>query len=597
MLRCVAPMLSLNLEAGATQVGAEGWRQWTEPSKPVLPYRSVLLAVPNGAQVTISCNSRAISRRKLAYPVRRHEVILDGHPVSAEDSTDADGNVGLCVGDGFAFWEELGIMRGIRLGRLVFFPARVNDGALETVGELLVTVSWESRGQESSSLWRQLEEDPLRSVVASQTVNASQLHLVSTDSATGHEVLAPLQDRQSGRPAEIGEANRNAAAEGADYLIITHSTFTATAQALAAQREAQGLSSAVVDVSWIYDQYGDGSMDPEAIKSFLSEAYHGWSPAPLYVLLVGDGSYEEGASSGGLAGSYVPPYMRSVEVGFASYLTAADNRYVCVDGDDSLPDMALGRLPVSSVHEAWAVVNKMAAYQTAVGDGIWPSRVVLATDRYDPRNLDFAEMSERRTAQLDEAHRAFRHYLEGPGDYPTEDALTAREGLLTDWNRGAFLIQYTGHASWQQWAALDQEEDGIERLFHLEDLPSLANGPRLPIVLEMTCFTSAFHRPEPTLDKSLVCLNGHGALATWGPTTLALTDEQELLGEGFYDAVFDQEVARLGLATLFGKLRLLDGDATMSALDTYVLLGDPALPLDYSIEERLELRYLPLTYR
>jgi len=38
--------------------------------------------------------------------------------------------------------------------------------------------------------------------------------------------------------------------------------------------------------------------------------------------------------------------------------TAADNRFVAIDGDDILPDMMLGRWPVNTISQAQGVVQK-----------------------------------------------------------------------------------------------------------------------------------------------------------------------------------------------------------------------------------------------
>ena len=98
-----------------------------------------------------------------------------------------------------------------------------------------------------------------------------------------------------------------------------------------------------------------------------------------------------------------------------------------------------------------------------------------------------------------------------PYGFTSAEAL--RSALLVRFNYGASLITFHGHSSWHQWA--------VESLFHLNDIASLYNQQRLPVVLEMTCFTGFFHHPEyPTLDESLVRRSGGGAIAAWGSTGL-----------------------------------------------------------------------------
>ena len=62
---------------------------------------------------------------------------------------------------------------------------------------------------------------------------------------------------------------------------------------LVALRQGQGLRTAVVDIEDIFDEFGYGLVTPQAVKDFLTHAYGSWqSPAPQYVLLVGDTSYD-----------------------------------------------------------------------------------------------------------------------------------------------------------------------------------------------------------------------------------------------------------------------------------------------------------------
>ena len=80
-----------------------------------------------------------------------------------------------------------------------------------------------------------------------------------------------------------------APAEGADYLVITHSDFYTAAVALAEHRREQGLRTATVRVEDIFDEFADGIFNPEAIRDFLAFAFAHWpAPAPKYVVLFGD---------------------------------------------------------------------------------------------------------------------------------------------------------------------------------------------------------------------------------------------------------------------------------------------------------------------
>ncbi|MGC9083340.1 MAG: C25 family cysteine peptidase [Anaerolineae bacterium] len=389
---------------------------------------------------------------------------------------------------------------------------------------------------------------------------------------------------------DLGGFRTAGGAIGADYLIITHPAFADAIGPLADLRRSQRLTVAVVNVLGIYDTYGDGRPDPEAIRRFVADAYANWNPRPAYVLLVGDGSYDPRRYLPTSPPTFIPPYL--LEVSPAGGETAADNRYVCVDGDDNLPDLLLGRLPVKSADEARAAVGKIVDYETRPLPGGWNAHVVLVADDPDAAG-DFIGLSEAAaswvTAPFTPTRRSCAGSNPSGSDCPEAEANALGTALLADWNRGALIVQYAGHASWQQW--------GVERFFHLDDLPSLANSRRYPVVAEMTCFTGAFHRPESTLDEELVTRPEAGAVAAWGPTGLGASTGHSRLAEGFFRAVFSDTVGTVSEAALAGQLHLAEASPGSDLLDTYVLLGDPALGWNRTLVPWTAHVFLPLVRR
>jgi hypothetical protein len=377
----------------------------------------------------------------------------------------------------------------------------------------------------------------------------------------------------------------------ADILIITHPAFADALGPLVDLRQSQGFSTVVVNVLGIYDTWGGGRPAPEAIHAFIADAYATWDPRPAYVLLVGGGSFDPQRYRPESPSTFVPPYLADVDPWAGE--TAADNRYACVDGEDALPDLLLGRLPVQTAEEARTVVDKIVRYETDPSPGGWNASALLVADDADAAG-DFAISSEKHAATYVTAPFApTRHYCAGAFPYLSDcsafEVQALHIALLNNWNRGALLVQFTGHASWQQWAA--------EQFFHLDDLAALRNGRRLPLVVEMTCFTAAFQRPEPTLDKGLVTLPGGGAIAAWGSTGLGVGTGHNRLSQGFFRAVFADEAETLGEAALAGKLALVANGQDLDLLDTFTLLGDPALRLDRTIVPWAHEIFLPVTLR
>ena len=367
---------------------------------------------------------------------------------------------------------------------------------------------------------------------------------------------------------------------GADYLIVAPVEFVPALHDLITLRQGQGLTVAVETVQAIYDVYGDGRPDPLAIRAYLARAYAAWTLRPTYILLVGDGSFDPRQYRAGSPPTLIPPYLVDVDPWAGE--TAADNRYATVDGQDLLPDMLIGRLPVETLAETQVVVDKIVGDEINPLPSEWNENVVFVADKADGGG-NFAATSEIMASTYVTLPFTARRIYYTP---PLTTITTTRQAVLDDRNAGALLIQFSGHSSWQQWS--------VEQFLHVEDVPALHNDRRWPVVIEMTCFTSAFHRPEPTFDEALLIRSGGGAVATWGATGLAVGTGHSRLAEGFFRSVFGDASSTVGQAALSGKLSLAAAGQHFDLLDTFTLLGDPALRLNRTIIPSAHRAYLPV---
>ena len=188
-------------------------------------------------------------------------------------------------------------------------------------------------------------------------------------------------------------------------------------------------------------------VSPQAIKDFLSYAYENWTPpAPKYVLIVGDATYDVKDNWGAGSVTYVPSYLT-----FTEYLgeTASDQWFVQISGQDALPDMSIGRLPANSVAEATAMVNKIIAYDQADNTKSWEKAVLLVADnQIEEFEAVFETMNEEAAALIPAAmDTPSRFYLE---EYEQEllsvEDLT--DDLVNSLNTGALVLNYSGHAGY-----------------------------------------------------------------------------------------------------------------------------------------------------
>jgi hypothetical protein len=378
--------------------------------------------------------------------------------------------------------------------------------------------------------------------------------------------------------------------EGADYLALAPASLLPALAPLLAFHEAQGLRTFVAPTEALYDLYGDGRMHPAALRAFVAHAYTTWTPRPRYLLLVGDGTWDPLDHLGTGSPTLLPPYLVYADPWMGEI--PADNRFVAVDGDDLLPDLAVGRLPVNSSAELTAVIGKLISYMKTPAPGDWNTRHLFVADDPDLAG-DFPAEAEKVTALVPSTHTVTRLYCTDDPANATACANLAevRAGLLQGWNRGALVVNWVGHSAIQQW------EHG--RLFHTDDLSQLVGGARYPLVLSMSCFTGHFTHPDPnmtSMDEALLRLPGAGAIATFGNAGLGLGGSHTPLHRAFYVSGLGVNPVSPGVAANVAKVAIAGGQGR-HLVDGFHFFGDPALPLQWKVLPEAMRLYVPVVAR
>jgi hypothetical protein len=380
-------------------------------------------------------------------------------------------------------------------------------------------------------------------------------HPAPVDAAAAPEVRAPLAiepPAASSLPAWPG---------GADLLIVTVPQFRAALAPLVAAREAQGLRVAVVDVTQVYDAFTHGRTDPAAIRALVRHAMAQWTPpAPRYLLLAGDASYDPLGLAGGTEADLVP--TQSVYTMFSGW-TGSDVWYALPDdGPTALPALAVGRFPAQTAAQLAAMVEKTLAYEAQEGDLGWRRDALIVADNDEPGFADEA----RAFAEKLTPYRTQQVVVNGDGS-------ATRRALQEAFRDGTGLIGYFGHGSITLWAQ--------EKVFSVDDVSGLENAGRLPIVFTVTCLSGFFEHPTTvSLGETLLRRPGGGAVAALVPSSAAVLNDQRLLALGLADALAREGPGALGDRVLEAQLALppLQG-GVRDILLTFNLLGDPAMTL------------------
>ncbi|RRR78070.1 MAG: hypothetical protein EI684_00785 [Candidatus Viridilinea halotolerans] len=374
----------------------------------------------------------------------------------------------------------------------------------------------------------------------------------------------------------------------ADALYVAPAAWHEALAPLLAHRTAQGFRVSAVALDAIYDQWSDGAVDPEAIRRFVIHSAT-WPTPPQHLVLVGDGTSDphDWTARGPNNLNIIPPYLAVVDpwLGEAPCDTCYARIATPDPRDDPLPALAVGRLPVKSAAELTALVTKLVGYDTAPDEGRWRGTIAMIADDPDTAG-DFAAEANRMAATFPGDMRVWRVFYNPSGLAGSiASAPRAREQAMAAFNNGAALLVYTGHSHPWQWAITDVDSEN-SWLLGLYDPDQLTNYERLPVVLAMTCLSSAFSRPAmsgTTVDERLLLTPG-GAVAVWGPTGMGVLYGHDRLQRGFFDALWAAPPgsATLGHLTQAGLRELHTGGSGIGGpLFTYVLLGDPLTRVRY----------------
>jgi len=409
------------------------------------------------------------------------------------------------------------------------------------------------------------ESAPYSAVFHDQILSAK--YYFALDQNTYLSVSAIEEDTPSDL---ISESN------GADYLMISHHDFFGAATALQAQKTAQGLRTELINVQDIYDEFGYGIEDPNAIRNFIAYAYEHWvEPKPAYVLLIGDGHFDPKDNLGIGRPSFIPPFLANCDPEIGE--TAADNRYVSIIGDDVLPDLMLGRLSVNTEIEAQSIINKIIAYESNPPEGDWQRKILAVTDNLDTAHYPLLSESILRDYFPSEPFEAEEVYWK----WTHNDKNVARADIQNAFNEGVFLVNYIGHAYYAGWAD--------EELFTTKDIANLQPQDKLPVILALTCLEGYFQAPYLYADgweamgEVITRTEGKGAVASWSPTGWGSVNGHDALDRGFFKAVYQDGTSIISDATYAGILNLWATGDNLDLLDTYLLFGDPAMRMSLSL--------------
>ncbi len=293
----------------------------------------------------------------------------------------------------------------------------------------------------------------------------------------------------------------------------------------------------------------------------------GTPAAPDYLVIIADA-----LNTWSTSGAYSIP----VFVGGGTKHAGTDIPYACMDdGDDWIPDVPVGRMPVRTVAELQGVVDKVLYVESGLyADPSYTARATLIA------GTDLAADAEARHNYIADTYltpagvEANRVYAAQGAD--TQDVLDA-------FNAGCFVGVYLGHADgYQAWWT---------PYFTNQNVDELTNLNLYPFVMSFSCSCSVFHFTGPTTSPGLLehwlHVPGKGAAATYGTTTNLNPYAWSTWGNLYnfvFEAIYTDGLRELGPACREAALDLVafygpDDPVSRDHTESFLLLGDPSMRL------------------
>ena len=355
-------------------------------------------------------------------------------------------------------------------------------------------------------------------------------------------------------------------ANEADILIITHPSLLSSASAYKAYRELQGYSTFLATTGDIYDEFGYGSKTPQAIKRFCACARKKWSQSPEHVVLWGKAYQQERDHAQDLVPSYGYP---------------ASDWLLVMEDQHTIPEMAIGRIPVSTNEEGMNYLSKIQLYEIQAGDQKMKKGVLIG-----------GGITSQEQEQIEDALDRYTDYFidsesEGPFFHKVDASFSSDSNYHQTISDGVGWIHFMGHP-------LQNAED-----IELFEASAYQNDSHYPFIFAMGDERGEF-TAELAFGEKWIIEDGKGAIAYLGASAIGFLSQQEAYGDRVYDNLFFKHNGSIG-TILKESIRDIIMDHTLFSYRNqaiqFNLLGDPLLDLHIaadittSLDETDELLY------
>lgn len=377
-------------------------------------------------------------------------------------------------------------------------------------------------------------------------------------------------------------------------VIISPKEFKAQAERIAEMhRSKDGMVVHVLTPESIYNEFSSGGADVTAYRKMLKMWYDRSASMPederfVYCLLFGRTTYDQRLLSDNLRGSAYPRVLSWQSTADAnggsvtihentSYVT--DNYIAMLDDGTSFSmsngslRAGVGRMPVKSVSEARAMVDKLLGYVENPDFGAWRNNVMFLAD--DGDNAVHADQSQDVYARMltngGDAFLYERLYIDaynyGSGSYK-KTYPEAKSRMMKLLDEGVAYWQYIGHANPTSLTAED--------MWTYTDLTSMTNR-HMPLFYTASCEFIRFDDDAVSGCETMWLTPDAGIIGAIAANRKVYISPNAYFSNAVGEHMFRR--GKDGLPRRLGKVYAdaINGATTNDNKHRFALMGDPAM--------------------
>ena len=427
-----------------------------------------------------------------------------------------------------------------------------------------------------------------------ETYQVSGGNITFADSILGGESYVVITPDKPLKPKFYGLKQfknlRSSSIQG-EYVAITHPNFWSEAQNYVSEiGNLFSISTQLINVEDIFDEFGFGYPDPHAIRLFCQSAFVNWQfPKPSYLVLLGDANYDykqyrfknDGVIGGG---NYVPSFGDPV----------SDNWFAVWDENAlPIPQLFVGRLPINSGSELQYYLSKVKNNLSSPFDS-WNKRYLFFSGgraNYPDEIAQLKNVNDNVINTLISPPKIsgfYKHFYKTTspqsdfGPYPSSEVQKA----ISD---GGVFISYIGHSGTATW------DNSINEVSQLKNTVN-----RNPLVTDFGCSTNKFAEPDIVCFGERFVLGENGqALGYVGNSSLGFTSSAYAVPKYFYQSLIEDSTANIGKAHLGAKIKMFTQSGSSDVFKVFALtntlIGDPIVSL--KIPTKPNLRITPASIK